>query len=306
MSTDSVNSTAGSTAGVFIKCTGCGKAYKVYPEKLPPGVTSFPCRACGALVPVDPVDSNAAASGDQRVVLVVVEEKELAQLIDRILGRYGYRSLPAHSGGEAVEAFRNNHVDIVLINVFLPDMMGYEILDAIKEERGDKGTVPSILLSSVHHAARYKRAPTSLYGADDYVERHHLPDLLVPKIERLLDGEGDQEPPIDPSKLPPPEDHQVAERREIEDLEMKEQPSEDPATEDIRRLCRVIAGDITLYNEDVISTSGPGQVMEAISRDLNEGKALLDRKFPGKGDQSSQLLREEMANILETRGITDP
>ncbi len=300
------NDNANGTSGVFLKCAGCGKAYKVHPEKVPQGVTSFPCRACGVLVPIVGIDPRPDASGDHRVVLVVVEEKELAQLIERILGRYGYRALAAHSGKEAIEAFSENHVDIILINVFLPDMMGYEILDSLKEGRGDAGHVPSILLSSVHHAARYKRAPTSLYGADDYVERHHLPDLLVPKIERLLDGEGEEQPAVDPSKLPPPEDHQIEERRKIEDLEMQEQPSEDPAAEDIRRLCRVIAGDIALYNEDVISTSGPGKVLEAISRDLTEGDALLDRKFPGKGDESYQLLRKEMANLLEARGITDP
>lgn len=302
MSNDNVNS----TSGVFLKCEGCGKAYKVHPEKVPQGVTSFPCRACGTLVPMVGLDQKAGNQGDQRVILVVVEEKELTELIERILGLYGYRAMAAHTGKDAVETFRANPIDAVLINVFLPDMMGYEILDAINEGREDGGKVPSILLSSIHHAARYKRAPTSLYGADDYVERHHLPDLLVPKIERLLEAGGKEQPAVDPSKLPPPEDHQIKQRREIENLEMQEQPSQDPATEEIRRLCRVIAGDIALYNEDVITTSGPGQVLDAISQDLAEGEALLDRKFPGKGDQSYQLLREEMANLLETRGITDP
>ncbi len=56
----------------------------------------------------------------------------------------------------------------------------------------------------------------------------------------------------------------------------------------------------------MISTTAPGQVLEAISRDLTEGEALLEKKFPGKGEQSSQLLREEMANLLESRGIIDP
>ena len=240
------------------------------------------------------------------MILVVVEEKELAQLIERILSRHGYKGQSVHSGEEAVEAVRDNNLDLILINVFLPDMMGYEILDAINGKREKERKIPSILLSSVHHAARYKRAPTSLYGADDYIERHHLPDLLVPKIRRILDSDGAEQPAVDPSKLPPPEDEQIRERREIESLEMSREPSEDPAAEDIQRLCRVIAGDIALYNEDVISTTAPGQILEAISQDLAEGEALLDRKFPGKGEQSSQLLREEMANLLESRGITNP
>ncbi len=299
------NTVNGSTS-VLLKCAGCGKAYKVHPEKLPQGVTSFPCRACGTLVPIIGIDAGAGAAGVGPVILIVVEEKELSQLIERILGRYGYKGRSVHSGEEAVEAVRNNNVDLILLNVFLPDMMGYEILDAINGEREKERKVPSILLSSVHHGTRYKREPTSLYGADDYIERHHLPDLLVPKIRRLLDSDGAEQPAVDPRKLPPLEDEQVRERREIENLELTRQPTEDPATEEIQRLCRVIAGDIALYNEDVISTTAPGQVLEAISRDLTEGEALLEKKFPGKGEQSSQLLREEMANLLESRGIIDP
>jgi DNA-binding response OmpR family regulator len=303
MDDDTVNG----SSSVLVKCAGCGKAYRIHPEKLPPGVTSFPCRACGALVPIDGIDAGTeVAGGEERTILVVVEEKDLAQLIERILGRYGYKGQSVHSGEDAVEAVRKNTVDLILINVFLPDMMGYEILDAINGEREEERKVPSILLSSVHHAARYKRAPTSLYGADDYIERHHLPDLLVPKIRRILDSDGAEQPAVDPGKLPPPEDEQVRERREIEDLEMSQQSSENPAAEEIQRLCRVIAGDIALYNEDVISTTAPGQILEAISRDLTEGEALLDRKFPGKGEQSSKLLRVEMANLLESRGITTP
>jgi DNA-binding response OmpR family regulator len=302
MGDDTVNR----SSSVLIKCAGCGKAYRIHPEKLPQGVTSFPCRACGALVPIDRIDAGTGAAGEERMILVVVEEKELAQLIERILGRHGYKGQSVHSGEEAVEAVRDNNLVLIRINVFLPDMMGYEILDAINGEREEERKVPSILLSSVHHAARYKRAPTSLYGADDYIERHHLPDLLVPKIRRILDSDGAEQPAVDPGKLPPPEDEQVRERREIEDLEMSQQSSENPAAEEIQRLCRVIAGDIALYNEDVISTTAPGQILEAISRDLTEGEALLDRKFPGKGEQSSKLLREEMTNLLESRGITTP
>ncbi|MDF1535587.1 MAG: response regulator [bacterium] len=302
MSGDNVDS----TSVILLKCTGCGKAYKVHPEKLPRGVTSFPCRACGSLIPIDGINQGADPSGKQQVVIIVVEEKDLAQLIERILVRHGYRGLSVHSGREAVELIHRGHVDLVLISVFLPDMMGYEILDAINEGRKDGSRVPSILLSSVHHAARYKRAPTSLYGADDYLERHHLPDLLIPKIQRLLDSDGSGKPAVDPGMLPPPADEQVRERREIEDLEMREETGGDPVLEDIRRLCRVIAGDIALYNEDVIRATTPGRILEVIVQDLNEGEALLDRKFPGKGELTSQLLRKEMANLLKSRGITDP
>ncbi len=43
-----------------------------------------------------------------------------------------------------------------------------------------------VLVASVYNRTGYKRRPTSLYGADDYVEQHHIPDALVGKLERLI------------------------------------------------------------------------------------------------------------------------
>jgi hypothetical protein len=43
-----------------------------------------------------------------------------------------------------------------------------------------------VLLSSVYDMRRYKRTPTNLYGADDYIEKHHIPDFLVNKLRKLI------------------------------------------------------------------------------------------------------------------------
>ena len=46
-------------------------------------------------------------------------------------------------------------------------------------------TTRVVLVASIYNRTGYKRRPTSLYGADDYVEQHHIPDALVGKLERL-------------------------------------------------------------------------------------------------------------------------
>ena len=43
-----------------------------------------------------------------------------------------------------------------------------------------------ILIASVFNKTAYKRTPHSLYGADDYVEQHHIPDMLPVKLARLI------------------------------------------------------------------------------------------------------------------------
>jgi len=290
------------TSGVIIKCDGCDKAYKIHPEKLPSGVSSFPCRACGTLIPIPRARVDSALAETAGRILIVVEEEELGKLIQRILGNNDYKGILAQSGKAALEALKSEELNLLLVSVYMPDMMGYELLDKITDGQfGPK--IPSILLSAVHHATRYKRSPTSLYGADDYLERHHLPDLLVPKIRHLLTSNDDSPGPVTPVDVPPPTDDQVLLMRDLETMESSDQSREDPQMGEIQRLCRVIVGDIALYNEDVIGSTPPENLLDAIASDLNEGEALLLSKFPEMEDQLTHLLKGEMLRLLNSRGI---
>lgn len=296
---------SGSHTGPFsivVKCEGCEKAYKIHREKLPSGISSFSCRACGTLIPIPQVQVKKVSKQGAERVLVAVEEEELGKLIQRILDGSGYQGHLAFSGKEALNVLKEGEMDLLLINVYLHDMMGYELFDKLTS--GEFGPViPSILLSAVHHGARYKRAPTSLYGADDYLERHHLSDLLIPKIRRLLSPDEDIPEKITPTDVPPPTDDQVKIRRDLETMENTIQPPEDHQMGAVQRMCRVIVGDIALYNEDVISTKSPEALLDAIASDLREGESLLMNKFPEMEDQLSPLLKGEMLRLLNSRGI---
>ncbi len=286
---------------IVARCSNCDKAYKIHTKRLPAGISSFPCRACGELIPISK-QVEKVPDPEEGKILVVVEEQELGELIQRILNSRGFQGHLATSGKEATEILGGEALDLLLVSVFLPDMMGYDLLDKVGTGQFGK-RLPSILLSSIHHAARYKRAPTSLYGADDYIERHHLPDLLVPKIQRLLSTGEKILPNVTPDELPPPTDDQVLLRRDLEALEKTGPVPEYPQMEEIQRMCRVIAGDIALYNEDVIATTPPGNLLDAIASDLSEGEALLLSKFPEMEDQLSHLLKGEILRLLNSRGI---
>jgi CheY-like chemotaxis protein len=294
---------------LVIKCSSCGRAYRVHPERLPAGVSSIPCRACGSLLPLTSPDHGkgipASAGGEAHTVLVAVNEEGLASLIRRILENSGYHVIITYNGESTLQAVREDTVDLILVNVFLSDMMGFELLDRIRDEEGKEG-LPAILLSSVHHGARYKRAPTSLYGADDYIERHHLPDLLIPKIRRLLETCEGEERRGRPSPAPSLSDEQVLQRRELEEIENRPPGKEEAAGEEMVRMCRVIAGDIALYNEDVIQSTDPGQLISALSEDLREGEALLQKRFQSSSGTAGDVLREEIELLLRSRGIVIP
>jgi len=290
------------TSDIIIRCDNCDKTYKIHPEKLPAGISAFPCRACGTLISIPRARVGESSNDHSERVLVVVEEEELGKLIQRLLNNSGYACDLANSGKKAIEILKGDTSELLLVSVYLPDMMGYELLDKVKDARS-QAMVPSILLSAVHHAARYKRAPTSLYGADDYLERHHLPDLLIPKIRRLLSSGAGSTPQVTPGDIPPPTDDQVRARRDLEIMERSGPNPQSPQMGEVQRMCRVIAGDIALYNEDIITRTTPEKIFDAIASDLSEGEALLMSKFPEMEDQLSHLLKGEMLRLLHSRGI---
>src|SRR5208337_2285915 len=85
-------------------------------------------------------------------------------------------------------------VGIVLVKAgFSPirGSSGAEALRLLTRHRPPAADTKVVLLASVYRHTAYKRRPTSLYGAHDYVEQHHVPDLLPTKLCALLD--------IDPS-----------------------------------------------------------------------------------------------------------
>ncbi|TNF50828.1 response regulator [bacterium] len=289
------------------RCYTCGKYYRIHPEKLPPGVTSFNCRKCGSLVSIALPDAAVNGEGAGSEVLVVVHEVELAQLILKILARNGFRGRVSSTGGQALEIISQSPPEVALVSVSLPDMMGYEMIDRLKEILKDR-EVPIILLSSLHHGTRYKRAPTSLYGANDHIERHHLPDFLAPKIRRLMDPEVEAGPmKTGPDLVKPPTDQEIDDRRELEQIHQDlEGDSDETSEERIRRTCRVIVGDIALYNEDRIKDSGPESVLEVIAAEIQEGVNLLKQRFPEYEGDCHQVLSNEMLDLLDSRGVGSP
>ena len=70
-----------------------------------------------------------------------------------------------------------------MLDVALPTVHAYEIVEEVKRRAPETRIV---LVASIYNRTGYKRRPTSLYGADDYVEQHHIPDALLTKLERLI------------------------------------------------------------------------------------------------------------------------
>ncbi|MGB8348654.1 MAG: response regulator transcription factor [Ktedonobacteraceae bacterium] len=121
-------------------------------------------------------------SFDQRdmTVLVVDDEPRIRDLVRMNLEMERYRVLEACDGREALDQLREHLPDLVVLDVMMPDMDGFETLKAIREV----STVPVIMLT-VRQSEQDKIRGLDL-GADDYLAKPFSPRELLSRIRALL------------------------------------------------------------------------------------------------------------------------
>jgi len=113
-------------------------------------------------------------------VLLVDDDLTLVPVLARSLGRAGFEVHVAHSGPAALKALENLWPAIVIVDLMMPGMNGFEVCRRIKQI----ADLPIIVLSAVD-ASEAKVSALELY-AEDYVTKPFVPDELVARMQRVL------------------------------------------------------------------------------------------------------------------------
>lgn len=129
-------------------------------------------------------------------VLVVDDDDGHRELISTVLGRAGFSTVDASNGEDAMAAARRHQPRLVVLDVRMPDLSGYEVCRRLRDEFGD--TV-SILFLSGERTEGFDRAAGLLVGADDYLVKPFSPDELLARVRVRLPATP-EEPPM-PSDL---------------------------------------------------------------------------------------------------------
>ena len=114
-------------------------------------------------------------------ILVVDDDQGFRRFTTSLLERAGYTPVEASTGEAAVEAVQKERPALVLLDVKLPGISGYEVCRELKELYGRD--LPVILVSGVRTDA-FDRAAGLLIGADDYLSKPVHPDELLARIRR--------------------------------------------------------------------------------------------------------------------------
>lgn len=119
---------------------------------------------------------------DERI-LVVDDEPDILSLLVYQFSRNGFRVSTAVDGRSAISSARDEHPDLVVLDLMLPDVDGYEVLKTLREDE-DTHEIPVILLTA--RKEEEERVRGFEVGADDYVTKPFSARELVLRAKALL------------------------------------------------------------------------------------------------------------------------
>ena len=117
-------------------------------------------------------------------VLIVEDDVFLADLYKTKFALEGFEVLVAYDGEKGLESIKKNSPDIILLDLILPKIGGFAILETIKADNKLK-SIPVILLTNLSQKADIEKGLQM--GASDYlIKAHFMPSEVVAKIKKIV------------------------------------------------------------------------------------------------------------------------
>jgi predicted Zn finger-like uncharacterized protein len=344
-------------------CPKCGARYRIERGKLRRDGTRLRCSRCEAVFRVSPPpeaeEAAEIASAEvypevarrgapeprppaetdpERLVLVADAEIEAGKAIAAQLIEAGLQPVLVHDGVEAILTIQRTLPRAVVLDAGLPKMFGFQVCELMKRNESLRH-IQVVLVGAIHHRDRYRRAPSEIYGADAYLERHQVQETLLttlrgfglplgraagervaprpapapvpPPIKVPLPApQRPAPPPPPPRSAPPPAPPREAPRavRPAAPPPPPQARVADPAlaAEIARaeRLARIIVSDVVLYNEDKLNAAiRAGNVGQAFEADLAEGRGHFAQRIDARVREMRDFLTEELLRVARARGM---
>jgi CheY-like chemotaxis protein len=126
-------------------------------------------------------------SGGHRLkVLVVDDDPTVVELISAQVSGLASSVLHAHSGREAIDVARRELPAVIILDLLMPDMTGFDVVAALNE-RPETARIP-ILVITAKQITRDDRAKLSRYAATIVDKADFTPDLFAAEIRRAMSG----------------------------------------------------------------------------------------------------------------------
>ncbi|MDX1509996.1 MAG: response regulator [Nitriliruptorales bacterium] len=122
-------------------------------------------------------------------ILIVEDDDEVSQLLRTVCEAEGWEASVAPDGLEGLIRLGTGEIDLVLLDLMMPDVSGLRVLQQLFEEGGGSLEVPVIVVTG--SAIGAEEARSALDAADVFEKPFEVTELIA-RMKVLLDGEGEQ------------------------------------------------------------------------------------------------------------------
>ena len=122
---------------------------------------------------------------ESRRIVYIEDEPEMIDLVRLILSRKGYEVIGANGGREGLDKVRQNIPDLVLLDLMMPDLDGWDVYQQIKADDSTK-EIPVIVVTAKAQSID-KVLGLHIAKVDDYISKPFSPQELVDSVEKILD-----------------------------------------------------------------------------------------------------------------------
>lgn len=113
-------------------------------------------------------------------ILIIDDDKELTELLNEFLSEHKYKTLIFHNPLEAIDALNKKEPDLILLDIMMPEMDGFQVLRKIRETMD----LPIIMLTAKGEVS--DKVVGLELGADDYLAKPFEPRELLARIQSIL------------------------------------------------------------------------------------------------------------------------
>ncbi|HEX9778947.1 MAG TPA: MJ0042-type zinc finger domain-containing protein [Geopsychrobacteraceae bacterium] len=268
---------------MIVECPACQASLRLDAQRYAGKRLALRCPACRQSCNVEvPIDATAT------VLIAHGCPKSFAEL-QAVLAQDGLSILTCSERDEALRLLRDHPVRILLLDVALTGAFPFELIEQAQRKSAEK-PVKIILLPSVYNKTAYKRRPTSLYGADAYLELHHIGDRLLPLLRELCPDLELNEP-------------SAGFYRSAQEEERG--PADVGAGRAAEELARLLIADIALYHQERIDRGiRAGDPALYLADQLAEGRRILAERIAPANLEPQDFLLRALRHFADDRRTT--
>jgi DNA-binding response OmpR family regulator len=124
------------------------------------------------------------AENSTKLILCIEDEQEMIDLIRLILSRRGFDVRGANDGEEGLKVIRQEHPDLILLDLMMPDMDGWEVYQQMKADEATKN-IPVIVVTARAQSID-KVLGLHIAKVDDYIAKPFSPQELLNSVDNVF------------------------------------------------------------------------------------------------------------------------